>query len=63
MNEDDTWSFWAISAFALVALAVISPISYCTIQKHASNDSVRLACIEAKGTWAWGECTFPEEKK
>lgn len=62
-EHEAKWQFPKLAGVALVALAIISPLAYCTYQEGANRNLVKIACIEAKGTWSWGECAFPEEAK
>jgi len=56
--------------YALIILAVLSPLAYCSAvvdsTRERERNALQLACIQAKGEWAfgWGPpyCKLPETK-
>lgn len=54
--------FWSGLGLALVLLAVLGPLAYCSSRPPMYQRMV-IACIEARGEWNEDKCTFPEEKK
>lgn len=39
---------------AVIVLAVIAPVSYCTVRTEESKVALHRGCIEAKGEWVNG---------
>lgn len=64
------WDGFKLACVALIALAVIGPISACEIRKNKERASLQKACIEARGDWEGrgelgrcalpGRCAFPK---
>ena len=44
-------------------LAMSGLFTYCVEQDETRRQALKLACIEAKGDWAWGGCTFPKSEQ